>query len=374
MNITLREITVGEVFDGYRNDDENGVFGYGGNLNVRPKFQREFVYDDSKQKAVVQTILKGFPLNVMYWSINEDGTYELLDGQQRTLSFCKYIAGDFSIEQDDHQVRSFDNLYASEQKRILDYKLFIYVCDGDDREKLEWFKTINIAGEKLTDQELRNACYTGAWLADAKIRFSKTGCTGCRVSQFYLDKKTIRQELLETAIAWIAKKQNLTIEGYMAKHQHDSNADELWLYFKGVCDWAESKFKKNRKEMKNQPWNDFYEVCKDKPLDKNTLEEEISRLMQDEEVLNKRGVYPYVLLGDASKLNLRAFPDSVKREVYGAQKGICPFCRQEHREKIHYDLSEMEADHVTPWSQGGKTTKENCQMLCQHHNRTKSDR
>src|ERR1035437_7039186 len=199
MKIELEEITVREVSEGYINDEEEGVVGYGGKLNIRPKYQREFVYKDKQRDAVIETVIKKFPLNVMYWVKNEDGTYEVMDGQQRTISICEYIAGNFSINH-----LYFHNLQTDEREQILDYNLMVYFCEGTDKEKLDWFKTINIAGEKLYDQALRNAIYTGTWLTDAKRHFSKTNCAAHGLASDYLKGSAIRQDYLETAIGWIS--------------------------------------------------------------------------------------------------------------------------------------------------------------------------
>ena len=217
MKIELNEISIREVAENYVDNAEDGVVGYNGKLNIRPKYQREFVYDEKQRNAVIDTIRKGFQLNVMYWVKNEDGTYEVLDGQQRTISFCQYINGDFSIEN-----RAFHNLTKTEQDLILDYKLMIYFCEGNDKEKLDWFKIINIAGEKLTDQELRNAVYTGPWLTNAKLHFSKTNCAAYLLAKDYVNGSPIRQEYLETALSWV---NNGNVEEYMSIHQHDPNAN-----------------------------------------------------------------------------------------------------------------------------------------------------
>lgn len=196
MKIELYEITIKEIAENYVDNQEEGVIGYNGKLNIRPKYQREFVYDEKKRNAVIDTIMKGFPLNVMYWVKNDDGTFEILDGQQRTISFCQYVVGDFSVNN-----RTFHNLTVTEQQQILDYQCMIYFCEGNDKEKLDWFKIINIAGEKLTDQELRNAVYTGTWLTSAKSIFSKTQCAAYNLSSKYVTGSPIRQEILQTAIS-----------------------------------------------------------------------------------------------------------------------------------------------------------------------------
>lgn len=359
MKIELHEITVSEVTEKYVDNAEEGVSGYGGKLNIRPKYQREFVYDDKKRNSVIDTIRKDFPLNVIYWVKNEDGTFEVLDGQQRTISFCQYVKGDFSLDN-----RAFHNLTDVEQKQILNYKTMVYFCEGNDKEKLDWFKIINIAGEKLTDQELRNAVYTGPWLSDAKLKFSKTNCAAYGLAKDYVNGSAIRQEILETAIKWISKGK---IEEYMSINQHKQNANELWTYFKNVIDWVQLTFGTYRKEMKGIDWGNLYDRYKDKAFDTVELEKEIQTLMIDDDVTSNKGVYLYVLTRDEKYLNIRAFTESQKRAAYERQEGICKKCNK------HFELQGMEADHITPWSKGGKTSSENCYMLCLECNRRKSN-
>ncbi|MFA0888783.1 MAG: HNH endonuclease family protein [Synergistales bacterium] len=359
MKIELQEITVRQVVEGYVDNAEEGVVGYGGKLNIRPKFQREFVYDDKKRNAVIDTIRKEFPLNVMYWTKNEDGTFEVLDGQQRTISFCQYVKGDFSIDN-----RAFHNLTNTEQEQILSYKLMIYFCEGNEKEKLDWFRIINIAGERLTDQELRNAVYTGPWLSDAKLKFSKSNCAAYLLAKDYVNGSPIRQEILQTAIGWISGGE---IEKYMSVHQHDPNANALWTYFQNAIDWVKLTFPNYRREMKGIAWGILYDEFKDKLLDTAKLEQEIQALMMDDDVTSQKGIYPYVLTRNEKFLNIRAFTDNQKRAAYERQKGFCSKCGD------HFELKGMEADHITPWSKGGKTNLENCQMLCLDCNRRKSD-
>jgi len=250
--------------------------------------------------------------------------------------------------------------------------LMIYFCEGTDKERLDWFRIINIAGEKLTDQEIRNAVYTGSWLSDAKLKFSKSNCVAYLLANdggSLVSGSPIRQEYLETALSWI---NDGKIEDYMAKHQHDKNADELWQYFQDVIAWVRKTFPNYRKEMAHVNWGELYNKFKDKKLNAAKLETEIKELMQDEDVTKKSGIYPYVLTRQERYLSIRAFTDKMKRETYERQNGICPFCKKERKEKKQWDISEMEADHITPWHEGGKTTAENCQMLCKEHNRTKS--
>ncbi len=359
MKIELQEITVRDVAENYVDNAEEGVVGYGGKLNIRPKYQREFIYDDKKRNAVIDTIRKGFPLNVIYWVKNADGTFEVLDGQQRTISFCQYVQGDFSIDN-----RTFHNLTETEKEQILNYKLMVYFCEGNDKEKLDWFRIINIAGEKLSDQELRNAVYTGTWLSDAKLKFSKTNCAAYQLAKDYVKGSPIRQHFLETAISWIA---NGEIEKYMSIHQHDPNANELWTYFRNVIEWVNLTFTKYRKEMKGIDWGGLYDIYKDEMFDTEKLEQEVQALMIDDDVTSKKGIYTYVLTCNEKYLSIRAFTESQKRAAYDRQKGICKKCSK------HFELKDMEADHIMPWSKGGKTSPENCQMLCLECNRRKSD-
>ncbi|NCB92444.1 MAG: DUF262 domain-containing protein [Clostridia bacterium] len=363
MNIELHEIPIREVVAGYKDSAENGVVGYGGRLNIRPAFQREFIYKEKQRDEVIRTVMRDFPLNVMYWVKSDDGNYEILDGQQRTVSICQYASGDFSI---DHL--GFDNLTQTEQEQILNYPLMIYICEGTDKEKLDWFKIINIAGEQLTSQELRNAIYTGEWLTEAKKYFSKTGCPAYQIADKYMKGSPIRQDYLETAIKWLAAKNGSEIEDYMATHQHDLNCNELWLYFKAVIDWVQVLFPNFRKEMQGLEWGVYYNKFADGKYDAKELEAKIIELMEDDDVTKNSGIYEYLLDHDEKHLSIRAFTPKMKRATYEKQKGICIHCKE------HFELDEMEADHITPWSQGGRTTIENCQMLCRECNRRKSDK
>ncbi|WP_445712249.1 HNH endonuclease family protein [Flavobacterium sp.] len=359
MNIELKEITIQELSDGFQDNNENGVVGFGGKLDIRPPYQREFIYKDKQRDAVINTITKNFPLNVMYWAVREDGTFEVIDGQQRTISICQYVNGDFA-----YQNRYFHNLKNDEKEQILNYKLMVYVCSGTESEKLEWFKTINIAGEKLTEQELRNAVYTGSWVSDAKRYFSKSGCVAYNIGGDYLNGSPIRQEFLETAIYWISEDK---IENYMATHQHDPNATALWMYFQSVITWVNATFTNKRKKfMKGIQWGFLYNKYKDVIYDTKAIEEETARLIADDEVEKKSGIYAYILTRDERHLGIRTFSDSVKQKVYEKQGRKCIVCKKE------FDISEMEGDHITPWKDNGKTTEENCQMLCKDDNRRKS--
>jgi hypothetical protein len=360
MKIELERIPVSSLTAGYKDNDDAGVLGFGGNLDIRPPYQREFIYKDKQRDAVIETVFKGFPLNVMYWAVREGGGFEVIDGQQRTISICQYVAGDFSFKG-----RYFFNLQQDEKDRVLNYELMIYQCSGAESEKLDWFQTINIAGAQLTNQELRNAVYSGSWVTDAKRYFSKTGCAAYGIGSKYLNGELNRQSYLETAISWIHKGD---VEGYMALRQHSPNANELWLYFQAVIAWVQATFPHYRKEMKGVEWGELYNQFKSAPLDSKKLEAEVTRLMMDEDVERKKGIYSYLLDGKEKHLSIRAFSPAMRREAYERQKGVCPDCKK------NYELEGMEADHITPWHEGGKTTAINCQMLCMEDNRRKGGR
>ncbi|MGO1230551.1 GmrSD restriction endonuclease domain-containing protein [Glutamicibacter arilaitensis] len=357
MKIDLHRVTVRELTADYEDNQEGGVIGYGGKLDIRPPYQREFIYKDKQRQAVIETLTKDFPLNVMYWAAREDGTFEVIDGQQRTISICQYVEGDFAVKG-----RYFHNLQVDEKEQILNYELMVYLCSGTDSQKLDWFETINIAGEKLTDQELRNAVYSGSWVADAKRYFSKNNAPAQGLASKYMNGTPNRQDYLETVIKWISPG---SIEEYMAVHQHNPNANELWLYFQSVIAWVQATFPKYRREMKGLPWGDLYNQFKGTAWDSAKLEEQITALMMDEDVTNKKGIYSYVLSGQEKHLNIRAFSDNEKREAYERQQSICPICTDS------FQIEEMEGDHITPWRDGGKTNAANCQMLCIEDNRRK---
>lgn len=293
MKITLKEISVRELSDGYVDNTERGVKGFGGKLDIRPPFQREFVYKDHQRDAVIDTASKGFPLNVMYWSVRENGEFEIIDGQQRTISLCQYVQGDYSVKVGSFaEKRAFHNLQQDEQDKLLDYKLTVYLCSGSDSEKLGWFKTINIAGEQLSDQELRNAVFHGEWVTDAKKWFSRPNCPAQAVGSKYLNGSAIRQDYLETAIKWNAHGGD--IEQYMSHHQKQTSAKHLWDYFSDVIEWTEACFPNYRKQMKGVPWGPLFNAYGPDVIDTVRAEEEVKRLLMDDDVNNKPGIYSYI--------------------------------------------------------------------------------
>ena len=370
MTIKQIEVTVGEITQGYVNNDELGVRGYGGRLDIRPPYQREFIYNEREQQAVITTVLHGYPLNVMYWVRRGDDAecpYEVMDGQQRTLSLCEYVDGKFS-----HEFKNFFNQPEDIRRRILDYRLTVYVCDGEPSEKLEWFKTINIAGKPLNEQEINNAVYAGPFVSDAKRHFSKSNCGAYRLAKDLVAGTPIRQDFLKKALEWIAAHEtrqgrSQSVVGYMARHQHDPNANNLWSYFQNVANWAITNFdlRHFRKIMKGIDWAELYDRYHGQTLDTVALAKRISALMGDDEVQRQQGIIPYVLTGDERHLDLRAFPEGMKLAAWERQGHICPLCGKE----FGYEF--MEGDHITPWREGGRTVAENCQMLCRECNRRK---
>ncbi|MCL2742485.1 MAG: DUF262 domain-containing protein [Planctomycetaceae bacterium] len=362
MKIEFRYITVRELANSYFNNTEDGsVSAYGGKLNIRPPYQREFVYKDKQRDAVIESVLKNYPLNVMYWVVNGENDYEVLDGQQRSIALCEYVKDGFAV----NNLR-FSNLPSDKQEQIFNYKLFVYFCEGTDSEKLEWFNIVNIAGERLTQQEIRNAVYHGTWLSSAKVKFSKKNGAADKVGGQYLNGSPIRQEYLETVLSWIS---GGNIERYMSEHQHDSDAKELWQYFDCVIQWVNATFPTYRgKLMKGLPWGEFYNEFKNEKYNPDRLEERIKELIEDEEITKQKGIYEYLLSGESKErcLSIRSFTEKDKRRVYEKQQGICPHCKKQ------FGIEHMEADHITPWHEGGKTTPENCQMLCKECNRRKA--
>lgn len=388
MKINETKVTIRELVDGFGEDATTGqVVGYGGKLDIRPAYQREFVYPMDKQEAVINTIMQGFPLNIMYWvDCNNNGCkYEVMDGQQRTISICRFVNDQGISVKWGGKDCNFSSLPADKQKEFLDYQLTVYRCSGTESEKLEWFEIINIAGVTLTKQELRNATYTGHWLEDAKKYFSKRGCAALKnlghaagKNPFgdYLsitEEDCIRQNMLELALEWIVefkKKEDksLTIEKYMAAHRNASDAAELKQHYENVMNWAKSNFKVYRRGLlKGQKWGHLYAEHHSDKLNSDDIEKRIAELVEDETVTNQKGIVPYILTGNESKLNLRAFSEKEMQRKYDEQKGICPKCGK------HFDRIDMAGDHVVPWSKGGRTEYANLQMLCKDCNGRKSN-
>lgn len=389
MKINLKPITVREIVENYKDSAEEGVVGYGGKLNIRPAYQREFVYKDEQRNEVIRTIMRGypstaFPLNVMYWAKTDEDLYELIDGQQRTISFCQYANNEFSIILDG-MPKNFDNLSKEKKDYFLNYELQVYVCSGIPDERLDWFSIINIAGEPLKPQELLNANYTGPWLSSAKRYFMKSNSAAYGLANKYIEIEAnqSRGKGLETAIKWISKD---NVKQYMADHQKDENADTLWLHFKKVIEWAQSTFIDYYREMKGLNWGQLHDRYYQQTYDPKNVSKQVQKLHADPCVNNPKGIFEYILGGsiDTKLLDVRVFDDTIKKSFYALQtknakaKSIsnCPHCAIGHdanKEKI-WELSEMDADHVTAWSKGGATNAKNCEMLCKTHNRAKGNK
>ncbi len=388
MKTTLHtDWTVGDVCKGfiYDKNEGKGLFGLGGKLIIQPEYQRNYIYGDGKKDvAVVESLLKGYPLGLIYFVKNADGIYEVLDGQQRITSFARFVnqSWPFAVERNG-KPRYFNSLDPDEQERIVEAPLTIYVCEGKPSEIQEWFETINIAGVPLVKQELRNASYHGPFVTKARAVFSNTGNANMNRWQTYVKGDPKRQAILETALDWVS---DGDIDGYMAKHRADDNINELKNYFDTVINWIDSVFEYTGSYVCGLDWGRLYRLYHTKAYDKDAVAKRVDELLADTQVFDKKGVFEYILGGeqDASLLNVRVFDDKTKKAVYEAQtseakaKDIsnCPLCAVGHTNnaKRIYKLNEMDADHVTAWSKGGATDISNCQMLCKTHNRAKGNR
>lgn len=380
--------TIRDICDGFQFDEEEGkgLYGLSGKLVVQPEYQRNYIYDKGdKDKEVIKSILKGYPIGLMYFVKTPDGMYEVLDGQQRITSIGRFVneTYTFSIMDIEGQPRHFSSLNETEQEKILNTELTIYVCEGTPTEIEEWFKKINIQGVPLTQQELRNASYHGTFVTLAREKFSNSGNPSMKKWQTYIKGDPKRQEILETALDWVSNKE---IETYMSAHRHDTDIKELVSHFDKVIEWITSIFEYTDKEVKGLPWGEYYRIYKDKSYDKIQVSEKVTTLMADPCVHNKKGIFEYILSGETKKelLEVRCFDDSTKRSVYEKQtkeanekgESNCPLCAlggNNNANKI-WQYKEMDADHVTAWSNGGKTDIDNCQMLCKSHNCSKGNK
>lgn len=374
-------MTVARLVDGYSDttrtvnqedsSDPGRITGFAGKLNIRPPYQRNFVYVGEDLHAVLRTVSNKHPLGVMYWMKNADGGYEVLDGQQRIISIAQFVAeqrfacgGLFNYAK--NELKTFGSLAAAEQKAILNYQLLIYVCEGSDREREEWFKTINIKGKELSDQERRNAIYYGSWLDDAKERFSWNNCPGYRKGNRYISGavKVNRQGYLQKAIEWAAlgggKTGEAALTDYMANHRNDKNAEALWDDFCRVIDWVEAVFPDYQPAMKNAKWGELYHEHKDGKHESKAAKYAplIAKLIADDDVQNNTGIYEYILTGRERHLNIRQFDARDRQTVYARQNKRCNVCKKP------FALKELEADHIRPWVEGGPTIPDNCQLLC----------
>ncbi len=382
MRIKELRVTIRDIIQGYtdNSDNDEGIYGYDGKLNIRPKYQRNYVYDEKKRNAVIDTVSKGFPLGLMYWVQNDDGTYEILDGQQRTISICTYInpdnpANGYSVSGlfGNNNRRHFSILKNTEQEKILDYPLLVYVCEDADADRLQWFETINIAGEKLSGQEIRNAQYCCAWLTDAKRYFSKRNSAAQQLAtkpnsyiKLSADNSWNRQGGLEKVLRWYINdmKDTVKLQDYMSAMAQKSKADptlnatELWEYFKSVIAWVKLTFPKYRKKMDEVEWGILYNKYHENIYNAADIEETVARLYADDDVTNKAGIYYYIFDGKEKHLHIRQFEDWQKETVYEKQNQKCADCGQ------HFEIGEMEAHHKKRWVDGGHTEIDNCVMLC----------
>ena len=379
--------TVGDVCKGFVFDKQEGkgLFGLDGQLVIQPEYQRNYIYGDGKRDvAVVESLLKNYPLGLIYFVKNADGMYEVLDGQQRITSFARYVnqSWPFAVEIDG-KPRYFDSLDADQQKLIFNAPLTIYVCEGEPSEIQAWFETINIAGVPLVKQELRNAAYHGPFVTLAREVFSNTSNANMNRWQTYVSGDPKRQAILETALEWVSDGH---IDDYMAKHRYDTNIDELKNYFDTVIDWVDSVFEYTGSEMCGRDWGRLYRKYHKNAYSKDKVAERVDALFDDSQVGDKKGIFEYVLGGevDSRLLNIRVFDKKTIKAVYRKQtaeaeaQGVsnCPLCAIGHDANMKriYKESEMDADHVTAWSKGGATDEANCQMLCKTHNRAKGNR
>ena len=388
MKTTLHtDWTVGDICKGfiYDKNENKGLFGLDGKLIIQPEYQRNYIYGDGKKDvAVVESLLKGYPLGLIYFVLNADGMYEVLDGQQRITSFARFVnqSWQFAVERNG-KPRYFNSLDPDEKKKIVDAPLTIYVCEGEPSEIQEWFETINIAGVPLVKQELRNASYHGAFVTKARAVFSNTANANMNRWQTYAKGDPKRQAILEAALDWVS---NGDIDGYMAKHRNDDGIDELKNHFDTVIDWVDSVFEYTGSEMCGREWGRLYREYHTNAYSKDAVSKRVNELLADTQVSDRKGIFEFILGGekDTSLLNIRVFDAKTKKAVYDAQtkaakgNGIsnCPLCALGHSSNAQriYKLDDMDADHVTAWSKGGATDAANCQMLCKTHNRAKGNR
>ncbi len=373
MKVLRKKVTIKELTEGYVDNKEEGVRGYDGKLDIRPAYQREFVYDDKKRDLVIDSVLNEFPLSTMYWNLKDDGTFEVLDGQQRTISICQYVSNDFSFKK-----KMFARQPKDIREKFLKYELDVYYCHGTESQRIDWFQIINIAGKPLNTQDILNAIYVGPWTSAAREKFSKTKCKAYQLGKQFMSGKPIEQDYLEAVLKWISDDD---VRGYMNQHATDPNADELWDYYENVIDWVKAIFvggqKSNiRKDMKSVKWGVLYNKFGDKKIDSEKIQTRVAELFIDEDITKPVGIYEYVLgeyflEPNEKHLNIRAFKDRDKQVAYEKQKGICANKKSCPRGGKKCELSEMHADHITPWSKGGKTELDNCQMLCVDCNRRK---
>lgn len=379
-NITVRDITAGFV---YNELEGKGLFGLSGHLTIQPEYQRNYIYADGKRDvAVIKSLLNGYPLGIIYFNVTAPDTFEVLDGQQRITSIGRYVTGKFAIQDKNGMEQYFSGLSQELQDKILNYKLLVYKCSGDEDEIREWFKTINIAGIPLNDQELLNAVYSGPFVTKAKEEFSNSQNSNRMKWSAYIRGDINRQDYLERALDWVSDGH---ISAYMSAHRQDHGIKELQTHFDTVIEWASTTFPTIENEMRGLEWDRFYREFHDTAYDPNRNDEDVQRLYADPYVTAKKGIFEYILGGKKSTklLQIRIFDEATKKTVYAQQtqqakiKGTsnCPLCAlgsSANKTKM-WKIGEMDADHVSAWSKGGATSISNCQMLCKTHNRSKGN-
>jgi hypothetical protein len=387
MVTTLRsDITIQDICEGfiYNELEGKGLFGLSGTLTIQPEYQRNYIYADGKRDvAVISSILKGYPLGLIYFNkINKD-SLEVLDGQQRITSFGRFVTNKFAIKDENGMEQYFSGIAEDKQKKILETKLLIYECEGTESEIKEWFRTINIAGVPLNNQELLNAVYSGPFVTLGKEEFSNSQNANIQKWSAYISGSANRQEYLERALEWVSKD---NVGDYMSRHRFDTNITELKNYFTSVIDWVSTVFTDVESEMRGLEWGRLYEKFRKQPYNSKTVSEQVKKLYSDPYIKTRKGIFEYILGGstDTKLLEVRVFDEATKKSTYAIQtaeaekKGVsnCSHCAIGHdsnKTKI-WKLAEMDADHVTAWSKGGATQTKNCEMLCKTHNRAKGNK
>jgi len=388
MKTTLKTYKVREIIDGfiYNELEGKGLFGLSGKLTIQPEYQRNYIYADGKRDvAVIESLLKGYPLGLIYFNNVSNEKFEVLDGQQRITSIGRFTTDKFTIKDENGYDQRFNSLPPDKQERIMNSDLLVYHCDGEESEIKEWFKTINIAGVPLNEQELLNAIYSGSFVTLAKAEFSNSMNPNIQNWSTYLKGTALRQDFLATAFSWVAESKKQTKDNYMSTHRHENNITELKTYFNAVIEWADTVFLEIDSKMQGLEWGRLYETYHTKSYNPADVSNKVKDLLSDDAVHKKSGIFEYVLGGciDTKLLEVRIFDDKTKKEVHTRQtaeaknKGIsnCPLCAIENtanKSKI-WELKEMDADHITAWSKGGATDAANCQMLCKTHNRAKGN-
>jgi len=391
MKTILRQYTIQELCKGfvYNQVEGKGLFGLSGKLTIQPEYQRNYIYADGKRDvAVIESILNSYPLGLIYFNKAGNDQYEVLDGQQRITSIGRFITERFAIKDKNGLEQYFTGLSEDKQRLINNTKLLVYECEGTETEIKDWFRTINIYGVPLNDQELRNAIYSGPFVTLAKEQFSNSQNANIQKWSAYISGSVNRQDFLERALQWVSKdwEKSGSIDAYMSKHRQDNNITELVTYFNSVIDWVSAVFDDVEKEMCGLEWGRLYETYHRQPYNPTEVSKKVQELYGDSFVKNRKGIFEYILGGctDTKLLNVRVFDEATKKKVYAEQTKVaetkgesnCPYCAIGHDANMHkiWKLSEMDADHVAAWSKGGATDIHNCQMLCKSHNRAKGNR